>query len=207
MDHIKTTLLLLGGGGHCRSCIDVIEAEGEFNIVGIVDKKGTNDISCMNYPLLGTDSDLIKLLEQYQSAIVTVGQIKSAETRIRLFEKLKSLGADIPRIVSPHSYLSKYSHVGAGTIIMHRALINANTNIGENCIINSQVLFEHDTIIESHCHISTGVKVNGGVHIEQGSFIGSGAVIRENVRIGARCIVGAGAIVLNDIPSGTLFRG
>ena len=31
-------IILIGGGGHCKSVIDVIEQEGKFKIVGIVDK-------------------------------------------------------------------------------------------------------------------------------------------------------------------------
>jgi len=31
-------LLLIGGGGHCKSIIDVIEEEGSFSIAGIIDK-------------------------------------------------------------------------------------------------------------------------------------------------------------------------
>ena len=30
-------IVLIGGGGHCKSVIDVIEQEGQFTIVGIVD--------------------------------------------------------------------------------------------------------------------------------------------------------------------------
>ena len=29
--------IILVGGGHCKSCIDVIEAEGRFIIKGIID--------------------------------------------------------------------------------------------------------------------------------------------------------------------------
>ena len=34
---MKETILLVGGGGHCKSCIDVIEQEGRFRSAGIVD--------------------------------------------------------------------------------------------------------------------------------------------------------------------------
>ena len=30
-------LVLIGGGGHCKSCIDVIEASDQFVIKGILD--------------------------------------------------------------------------------------------------------------------------------------------------------------------------
>ena len=32
-------IILIGGGGHALSCIDVIEHEKKFKIVGIVDDK------------------------------------------------------------------------------------------------------------------------------------------------------------------------
>ena len=32
-------LILIGAGGHCVSCIDVIEKEKKFKIVGVLDKK------------------------------------------------------------------------------------------------------------------------------------------------------------------------
>ena len=32
-------ILLIGAGGHCLSCIDVIESEKKFKIVGLIDNK------------------------------------------------------------------------------------------------------------------------------------------------------------------------
>ena len=32
-------IILLGGGGHCKSCIDVIESEKKYTIKGIFEKK------------------------------------------------------------------------------------------------------------------------------------------------------------------------
>jgi sugar O-acyltransferase (sialic acid O-acetyltransferase NeuD family) len=200
-------LILIGGGGHCRSCIDVIESEGTYQIVGIIERENARAVSTIDYELLGTDGDLPSLVAQYRSAVVTVGQIKSPEIRIRLFQTLQVLSANIPVIVSPHAYVSRYAQISAGTFVMHGAFVNAKADICENCIINSQALIEHDVTIESHCHISTGAKINGHAYIETGTFIGSGAVIKEGVRIGSQCIVGAGTVVLRDLPPGTIFRG
>ena len=36
---MKEKLVLIGGGGHCRACIDVIERENKYQIAGIVDIK------------------------------------------------------------------------------------------------------------------------------------------------------------------------
>lgn len=39
VDNSKLKIILIGGGGHCHSVIDVIEQENRFNIAGIIDKK------------------------------------------------------------------------------------------------------------------------------------------------------------------------
>jgi len=34
---MKEKIILIGGGGHCKSCIDVVEQQGKYQIAGIVD--------------------------------------------------------------------------------------------------------------------------------------------------------------------------
>ena len=193
--------MLIGGGGHCRSCIDVIEADGRYRIRGIVQPASCKTDSIFGYPDVGSDEDLPFLLQETAQALVTVGQIRSPEIRIRLFELLKQSDGKLPRIVSPFAYCSKYAEINDGTIVMHGAIVNAGTSIGMNCIVNSQALIEHDVIVSDHCHISTGARVNGGVTIGKGSFIGSGAILKEGIVIGENVIVGAGQVILRDIPS------
>jgi sugar O-acyltransferase (sialic acid O-acetyltransferase NeuD family) len=201
-----TSLLLIGGGGHCRSCIEVIETHSGYDIAGIVLPDFIHNEPVLGYPLVGTDGQLEKLLCKTPVALVTVGQISSPDTRIRLFTLLKELNAELPTIIASTAYCSRHASVGHGTIVMHSALINAAADIGENCIINSQALLEHDVRIESHCHIATGARLNGGVQIGMGCFIGSGAVIREGVSIGSRSIIGAGQVVLKDVPENKVLK-
>ena len=200
-------LLLVGGGGHARACLDVIETEGNFEIQGIVERIGGEQAPVLGYPVIGSDADLAALLSATPSVLITVGQVKSPDARVALYELLLRLGAEFPCIVSPTSYVSKHSTIGEGTIVMHRAIINATASVGSNCIINSQALVEHEAVIGDHCHISTGAKVNGDVNIGSGAFIGIGAILREGVLIGANCVVGAGAIVLHDLPEKTQYVG
>jgi len=199
-------IILIGGGGHCHSCIDVIEASINYEVAGVIEKDGYGTSKCMGYPILGNDDSLIKLFQHYKLALITIGQIKNASKRIHLFDTIALLGFKFPVIISPTAYVSRHSQIGSGTIVMHMALINANVKIGKNCIINSQALIEHDTTIESHCHIATSVKINGGVYIGSGTFIGSGAIIHQGILIGNNCIVGAGAIVFHNLPSGTTYK-
>jgi sugar O-acyltransferase (sialic acid O-acetyltransferase NeuD family) len=199
-------LLLIGGGGHSHACIDVIESEYKYSIEGIVLPTRVERVDVMGYPVIGTDEDLPALLQHTPNAIVTVGQVKSAAIRVKLFELLKTHGAHLSIIQSPSSYRSKHAVIGEGTILMHGSLVNAGAQVGANCIINSQVLIEHDVEIADHCHISTGAKVNGGARIGKGTFVGSGSILKEGVTIGAGVVIGAGQLVLKDVPDAMTIK-
>ena len=199
-------IILIGGGGHARSCIDVIELTGLYKIAGLVEKDNINDKENFRYPIIGTDENLPDLRKKYGFALVTVGQINSAASRVRLFGVLMDLGFKLPVIVSPRSFVSPHSKVGAGTIIMHDVIVNTNTEIGQNCIINNKVLIEHDATVGDHCHISTGAIVNGGVKINQGTLIGSRGVIKQAISIGENCIVGMGTIIKRNVPDNQIIK-
>lgn len=190
-------LYLVGGGGHCRSCIDVIQLEKKFNIKGIFDKKENTGNLILGIKVIGDDEDLERYVSPDSFFLVTVGQIKSPEIRMRLFEKLKNLNANLATVISPRAYVSPHAQISEGTIILHNALVNANAEIGVNCIINTKSLIEHDALIGDHCHISTAAVINGGCKIENGSFVGSNAVLKESV------VVPAGSV----IQAGSFFRG
>ncbi|QOP43227.1 acetyltransferase [Sulfurimonas sediminis] len=186
-------ILLIGGGGHCKSVIDVIEQEKKYKIAGIIDNEKQVGDKILGYPVIGCDDDLEELYKAYKIAFITVGQIKSPNIRIRLFKILKEIGYTLPTIISPLSYVSRYASVGEGTIIMHHALINASVKIGQNCIINTKALVEHDAVIENNCHISTGAVVNGGTIVKENSFYGSNATSKEYIEVSG--FIKAGSIV------------
>ena len=192
-------ILLIGAGGHARSCIDVIETINQYEIVGLIEKDNSLTSANLGYPIIGTDDDLKVLRQQVKNALITVGQIKSPKIRIKLYQLLKELDFTLPVIVSPHAYVSKHAQIGEGTIIMHGAIVNANAKIGKNCIINNKSLIEHDAIIGDHCHIATGATINGEVSVGNKTFFGSGAITKQCISIGNNCIIGAGAIIKNDI--------
>jgi sugar O-acyltransferase (sialic acid O-acetyltransferase NeuD family) len=192
---MKPKLILLGGGGHCVSCIDVIEQGNKFEIAGIVDEY-VNGEMLLGYPVLGSDADLEVLRSSYDYALVTVGQIKSPSIRIRLFEYARSLGYTLPTVISPRAYVSRHASMGEGTIIMHDALVNSCVTIGRNCIINTKSLVEHDAVIEDNCHISTGAIINGGAMVRQGTFVGSNAVTRGAVETNESDFIKAGSLFM-----------
>ncbi|MDC1220862.1 NeuD/PglB/VioB family sugar acetyltransferase [Candidatus Thioglobus sp.] len=188
-------IVLIGGGGHCKAVIDVIEQEGRFKIIGIIDKPELLGKKVLGYPTIGNDSELKSLVKRCKNVIITIGQISSPSKRISLFDKVLKLGFTLPSVVSPRAYVSQHANIGKGSVIMHDAIVNAGAIIGDNCIINTKSILEHDSNIGNHCHISTNAVINGGVFVGNGSFIGSGVVTKQDIRINNNFFAKAGSVV------------
>ncbi len=203
----KKDLILVGGGGHCKSCIDVIEAEGAFKIAGIVDKEERLHERVLEYEIIATDNDLESLASKFKYFLITIGSSKDPRKRIEKFEYLKLLGAKFPVIVSPLAHVAKSASVEEGTIVMHKALINADSRVGKNCIINTSALIEHDSTVGDHCHISTGSIINGKCHIGNRVFVGSNSVVIDCVNIGDDVVIGAGSVVMKSISEAGIYVG
>jgi sugar O-acyltransferase (sialic acid O-acetyltransferase NeuD family) len=200
-------IILVGGGGHCKACIDVIELEGKFRIAGIVDVKEKIGQSVLGYRIIASDENLADLAKEYKNFLITIGHIKSPTKRVGLYRTLKKLNVKFPVIVSPLAYVSKHSFIGEGTIIMHGAIVNSGVKTGVNCIINSKALLEHDVKVGNHCHISTGAIINGNSQIGSFSFVGSGSVISNGITITDNVIIGAGAVIVTDINESGIYVG
>ena len=53
---LKKKLVLIGGGGHCKACINVIEDTDGYDIVGILDTEDKVGQTILNYSIIGTDN-------------------------------------------------------------------------------------------------------------------------------------------------------
>lgn len=186
-------LFLIGGGGHCHSCIDVIESSEMYQIEGIFDNNKEIGRKILGYKVVGRDEDIPKFVSDDTYFLITLGQIKSSEIRKKTFHFVKANNGKFATIVSKRAYVSKYAKIGEGTIVMHDVLVNANAIVNEHVILNTKSVVEHDVIIESFCHISTGAIVNGNCKIENGSFVGSLATIEQGKTVGNGVLVKAGS--------------
>jgi len=196
-------LVLVGGGGHCESVIDVAESAG-YHILGILDMPELLGKEVLSYKVIGSDDDIPNFVSKAEF-VVTVGAIRNPKTRIKLFERIKSAGGALATIVASTAYVSKYALLGEGTVVMHKAFVNAGSKIGANTIVNTLANIEHDCVVGDHCHVSTGVMVNGGCSIGNNTFIGSRTVLSNCVSICSDVVVGAGSFIRKPIVSPGIY--
>lgn len=203
----KPNLILIGAGGHAHACIDVIEQHDQYRIAGLVGIPEEMHTWHLGYSVIATDGDLSNLAKEYQYAFIAMGQIRSPDCRIRFYRQATELGFRLPVIIAPTAHVSRHASIGAGTIVMHGAIVNAGAKVGINCIINTLALLEHNATVEDHCHLSTGTILNGDVNIGTGSFVGSGSIIKEGVSLGIGCVIGMGLSVRHNQPDHARFVG
>lgn len=198
-------LILIGGGGHCKSVIEVAESAG-FSIRGILDVPENIGKKVLGYEIIGTD-DMISLYVNDVDFIVTVGQIKNSSIRINLHEKVLACGGHLAKLVASTARVSRFAHVGAGTVVMHYAMINADAKIGKGCIINTYSNIEHDAQVGDFCHISTGAMVNGNCVVGGECFLGSQSVMVNGTSIVDGCVIAAGSMIRKDIIKKGVYSG
>lgn len=200
------SLILIGGGGHCKSVIEVAESAG-YEIKGILDMPDEVGKEVLpGHKVIGTDDEIPQYVEECDF-VITVGFIKNPAIRIKLYNKVKAAGGRLATIIASTAYVSKYAELGEGTVIMHHAFVNAGAKIGDNCIINTFVNIEHDAVVGNQCHISTGTMVNGECKIGENCFIGSQSVCANCIEIASDIIVGAGSVVRKSIRMKGIYAG
>lgn len=201
----QKNLILIGGGGHCKSVIDVAESAG-YNILGVLDMPEEVGKSVLDYKVIGTDDDIPQYVGKTEF-LITVGFIKNPAIRVRIYNKVKEAGGKLATIVASTAHVSRYATLGEGTVVMHQAAVNAGAEIGDNCIINTFCNIEHDAVIGAQCHISTGTMVNGDCKVGERVFIGSQSALTNGITVGEDIIVGAGSVVRKSISEKGVYAG
>ena len=198
-------LVLLGGGGHCKSVIEAAESAG-YQILGVLDMPEEVGKAVLSTKVIGTDDDIPAYVDKAEF-VITVGFIKNPAIRIKLYNKVKEAGGKLATIVASTAHVSKYATIGEGTVVMHQAFVNAGANVGNNVILNTFTNIEHDAVIGNQCHISTGTMVNGDCKVGDNCFIGSQSVLANGITVGDDIVVGAGSLVRKSIKEKGIYSG
>lgn len=190
-------LVLIGGGGHCKSVLDAALRMKAFQEIVILDPNlsvGSKVLGCAVY---GNDDKLSELRKKgFNNAFVTVGCVGDTSLRRKLAEKADLYSFGYPRIIDPSAVVSEFAKVDSGVFIGKNAVINAGVQIGEHAIINTGSIVEHNCRIGAFTHVAVSATVCGDCNIEEDVFIGASATLIQGLRIERRRFIKAGEVVI-----------
>lgn len=193
------SIILIGGGGHCRSVIDTIKSLNHYKVLGIIDKKERIGEEIFGSKIIDSDENLYKYCDKVECAFITIGSVGNPKLRIKLYDLIRKLNFSVPNIIDKSAIVSSDIKLGKGIFVGKGSVINSGSFIGNNCIINTGSIIEHDCIINNNVHIASGVVLCAGVSVGENSHIGSKSVIIQYKNIGSNVIIGAGSVVVRDI--------
>ena len=202
-------LLLIGGGGHCRSVADSALRLGCYDKLGIIEKVSPgSSSSCSQIPVIGTDDDLPELFHAgWTDAFITVGSIGNTSLRRRLYRLVKNIGFSVPTIVDPSAVVSQSAVLQEGVFVGKRTVVNAGSEVGRCVILNTGSVIEHDCRIGDFSHVSPGAVLCGMVQVGHDSHIGAGSVVRQEITVGDHTVIGLGSVVVHSIPGDVTAYG
>ncbi len=191
----KERIILQGGGEHARVVLDSLLESGK-EVLAIFDPKYSGDL--FGVPQKGIYQPGF---EPEARAIIAIG-----DNAIRRKVALRSAHS-FTNVIHGTATVSPRCVLGTGNMILHGAIVQAQTRIGNHVIVNTGAQVDHDCNIGEFVHIAPGTVICGTVSIGEGTFVGAGAVVIPGKKIGAWATIGAGAVIISDVPDFAVVVG
>ncbi len=201
-------LVLIGGGGHCKSVLDAALKMDMFSDIVITDPAIPVGTKVLSSEVVGNDDCLENLRQNgYEYAFITVGSVRVNPLRETIAAKVAAFGFKFPVIVDPSAIVSTATVIGEGSFIGKNVTINADVKIGRHCIINTGSIIEHECNIQDFAHVSVGSILCGEVSVGRNSFIGAGSTVIQCLRVGDNVVIGANSTVLKNLENNMNYYG
>lgn len=203
----ENSIVVLGAGGHAKTCIDILRHNGEYQILGILDPKLKIGEMIFGVKVLGDNSNIKELVKKgLKHAVNGVGAIQNPKKREQVYSFLKGHNLNVPNIIHPSAVIEKSVSMGEGNQFMMGAMIGTDVVIKDNCLVNSGSIVSHDCILHDHCHISPGAILAGSVVVGKNSLIGMGTTIYIGSNIGKNSVIYNGLNIFNDVKDNSIVE-
>lgn len=197
----RRKIVLIGGGGHCKSVLDTLTALGTYSEIFVTDKEAVTDLQFPGVKFAGSDDALPGLFRDgVREAFLSIGSITSSKIRQQARGRARDIGFDFPSIIDPSARISSTADIGKGVFIGKGAIVNAGVRIGDFAIINTGSIIEHDCRVGEFTHVAVGAVVCGKADMGSDVFVGANATVIQGVKVGRKSVIGAGSVVLRDVP-------
>ncbi|MBN2991573.1 acetyltransferase [Pseudomonas cedrina subsp. fulgida] len=201
-------ILLVGSSGHAKVILDIVEKQGLYTVLGLIDSFRAIGDEVLGYSVIGRESDLPKILAEYsvEGVIVAIGD---NSIRGEVSARISELCPHLPFVcaIHPSATIGKGVSIGSGTVVMAGAVVNPCSAVGKFCIINTLAALDHDSVMGDFSSLAPSAVTGGGCKIGKFSAIGIGASLSHGVNVGEHAVVGGKSMVLSDVDPFSVYYG
>jgi len=201
-------IVLFGGGNQAHYTIDIIEKEGKYNIIGIIDSVHEVGSERFGYKILGRQENLKELIPQYNisGGVISIGDNWS---RSAVYQQIIKIIPNFTFVnaIHPSVVIGNTTEIGVGIVAMAGCIFNPKAKIGNFTFFATGAQVEHDNTIHDFASISAGSITGGYVTLGKYSAITLGVTVLDRIEIGENTVVGAGSLVIKSLPDNVLAYG
>jgi sugar O-acyltransferase (sialic acid O-acetyltransferase NeuD family) len=201
-------IVLIGGGNQAHYTIDIINKEGKYNIIGIIDSIHDIDSIRFGYKILGRQEDIKELVSKYgiEGGVISIG-----DNWVRYYVS-SQIKEQIPNFnfvnaIHPSVVIGDNVKLGEGIVMMAGCIINPKSQVGDFTFFATGAQLDHDCNIGNFSSISAGSITGGYVTLGDFSSITLGVTVIDRLQIGTNTVVGAGSLVVKSLPDDVLAYG
>ena len=174
---MKEKLLLVGAGGFGRVVLEHAIKEYDCAFVDDGAKIGT---LVNGAPVVGKLEDIGSLFDEFKKLIVVIG---NNGLRERVYAEAADIGYEFPNIIVPSAYISMYSTIGSGCVILNNAVVQNGAVLGNGVILNCGVEAHQDSCIGNNVLVYANTVIRSNTHVGDRAWIGCNVSIGTGVTV------------------------
>ena len=196
--------IIVGAGGFGKEIAFLLQQQNEYQWVGFVDDRKSEQSDVLGKPVIGKIADLL----QVKTPMAVFLGIAAPTVKENIYEQLRQNPHLLfPNLFAPSALIGLNVQLGIGNILMPYTTYTADISIGDFNMINIGSTIGHDSIIGSYNAIFPNVNISGAVTLGDKNELGVGTKIIQERSIGDGNIIGGGSVVIRAIPHHSKWVG
>lgn len=179
-------LLVIGASSFGR-LVKVLAEEAGREVLGHVDDSNAGD------GIVGRTDELGSRISTQDADLAMAIGYRHMDARMAMFRRLLALGFEFPPLVHPRARVSPHASIGAGSLVMANADVDAFTDIRDLCVLWPRATISHDNTIGEGTFVSPAATLCGFVSVGALSFIGANCTIVDGSTLPPRSFIKAGS--------------
>ncbi|NJC26130.1 acetyltransferase [Neolewinella antarctica] len=197
-------VFIVGTGGFAREAATLIHELGQYDtFAGFIDVPAVAEKFRDQQIMERTVLSQVDFKPEMGEVVIAVGD---PATREKIASALPE-GTQFATLIHPTATVSKWSTIGAGSIICAGCIVTTQIKLGLHAQLNLQTTIGHDCVIDDFFTTAPSANISGECKIGKRVYFGTGAAVRQGIKIHGDVTVGMGAMVVKNLEASGTYVG